>query len=58
MFVLECDTCTHNLLDDMEYLDTDITVVQEGLQTVSIGVEAMRRLDVVNQSVFDLRVSG
>ncbi|XP_053393780.1 laminin subunit alpha-like isoform X2 [Mercenaria mercenaria] len=47
----ECDTCTHNLLDDMEVLDADITDVQSGLQTVSIGVEAMRRLDVVNQTI-------
>lgn len=40
----------------MEVLDTDISDVQSGLKTVSIGVEAMRRLDVVNQTVADLRV--
>ena len=41
----------------MEVLDRDITDVQAGLQTVSIGVEAMKRLDVVNQSISDLEVS-
>ena len=44
-------------MDDIEYLDGNITYVQTGLTTVSIGVEAMKRLDRANQTVFDLQVS-
>lgn len=51
----ECDECTHYLMDDIEYLDGNITEVQSGLTTVSIGVEAMKRLNSANQSVFDLQ---
>ena len=54
---LECDECTHYLMDDIDYLDGNITEVQSGLTTVSIGVEAMKRLDRANQTVFDLQVS-
>ena len=43
-------------MDDIEYLDGNITEVQTGLTTVSIGVEAMKRLDRANQSVHDLQV--
>ena len=52
----ECDECTHYLIDDIEYLDSNITEVQTGLTTVSIGVEAMKRLDRANVTVFDLQV--
>ena len=55
-YLTECDTCTHNLLDDMDYLDMNISDVQDGLQTVSIGVFAMRRLDNVNKTVIELQV--
>ena len=45
-------------MDDLEYLDSNITAVQSGLTTVSIGVAAMKRLDKANQTVFDLQVSS
>ena len=41
-------------MDDIEYLDGNITYVQTGLTTVSIGVEAMKRLDRANQTVFHI----
>jgi len=38
-------------MDDVEYMDGNITLVQDGLQTVSIGVYAMQRLDKANESI-------
>lgn len=40
----------------MDYMDGDITEVQAGLQTVSIGVEAMKRLNKANMTVAELQV--
>ena len=57
LFMAECDECTHYLMDDLEYLDGNITEVQTGLTTVSIGVEAMKRLERANVTVFDLQVN-
>ncbi|WAR24784.1 LAMA-like protein [Mya arenaria] len=51
----ECDTCIDNLLDDLEVLEVDVESVKGGLETVSIGVEAMKRLDRANASIFTLQ---
>ncbi|XP_052778102.1 laminin subunit alpha-like [Mya arenaria] len=51
----ECDTCIDNLLDDLEVLEVDVESVKGGLETVSIGQEAMKRLDRANASIFTLQ---
>lgn len=57
MLFSECDTCIDNLLDDLEALDSEMYGVADGLQTVSIGIAAMRRLESANTSVFTFQVS-
>ncbi|KAL3869382.1 hypothetical protein ACJMK2_042067 [Sinanodonta woodiana] len=51
----ECDNCIHVLLDDMDYLDRNITIIQRSLKMVSIGVSAMRKIDQINQTSLELR---
>ena len=55
--VSECESCIHHLLDDMDVLDEDMDKVRDGLATVSIGVEAMKRLERANQSVAAMEVN-
>ncbi len=54
--VSECDSCVHLLLDDVLILDHNITIISKDLDSVSVGVGAMRRLDNINRTVALLRV--
>ena len=55
-WLAECDSCVHLLLDDVDMLDQNITEVSEDLDSVSVGVGAMRRLDRIEEEVATLRV--
>ena len=47
----------HLLLDDMDYLDRNITVMMEDLESVSVGVRTVRRLEDIKNAVRELGVS-
>ncbi|XP_060084833.1 laminin-like protein epi-1 [Ylistrum balloti] len=46
-----CDNCVHILLDDLEFMDRNLTSLTGNLATVSVGVTAMKRLQAINDSV-------
>ena len=52
---VECDSCVHLLVDDVELLEHNVTTMIERLEDVSVGVLAMRRLQRLNASVIELR---
>ena len=53
----ECDSCVHLLLDDVEVMDHSITTISKDLDSVSVGVGAIRRLERINNTVIQLRVN-
>ena len=53
----ECDSCVNLLIDDIEILDRDITRMILELGNVSTVVLALRRLEQINNTVYELRVS-
>ena len=55
---LECDSCIHILLDELENMDASVTDIMDDLDSVSVGVGAIRRLNYINQTAHDLRVSS
>ena len=44
------------LIDDVEFLDHNLTLIMKDLDSVSVGVGAMRRLERINNTVYELRV--
>ena len=53
----ECDSCIHLLLDDLGIMDHNVSTIVGELEHVSVGVGAIRRLDQINGTVHQLRVS-
>ena len=53
----ECDSCVHLLLDEVEHLDINITEIKKDLKYLSVGVNAIKRLESANRTVYELRVS-
>jgi laminin alpha 3/5 len=53
----ECDSCIHILLDEVEDLDSKVTVIMDDLDSVSVGVGAIRRLEAINNTAHNLRNS-
>ncbi|KAK3091660.1 hypothetical protein FSP39_021617 [Pinctada imbricata] len=51
----ECDSCVHILLDDVEVLERNISRLSINLESVSIGVTAFKRLEDINNTVYELR---
>lgn len=56
MYFPECDNCIHLLLDDMEFIDVNVTNMIEELESVSVGQGAIRKLEEFNRTVHELRV--
>jgi len=54
-WVVECDSCVHLLVDDVELLEHNISTMVRSLENVNVGVLAMRRLDRINVSVTEIR---
>jgi len=52
---VECDSCVHLLVDDVELLEHNLTSMVRSLDNINVGVLAMRRLQRINVSVTDLR---
>lgn len=52
----ECDSCVHLLLDDMDYLHRNITMMMSDLESVSVGVRTVRRLEEIKKAVNELGV--
>ena len=46
------------LIDDVVILDHNVTTIMHELESVSVGVTAMRRLEKINSTVHELRVGG
>ncbi|XP_021350179.1 laminin subunit alpha-like isoform X1 [Mizuhopecten yessoensis] len=46
-----CDNCVHILLDDLEFMDRNLTSLTGNLATVSVGVTALKRLEAINESI-------
>lgn len=53
--ISECDNCVHLLVDDTEILERNVSVMIRDLNSISVGVLAMRRLERINNTVFQLR---
>ncbi|CAL1548003.1 unnamed protein product [Lymnaea stagnalis] len=53
----ECDYCVHLLLDDLDFLARNVSVVNRQLREVSIGVGAFNQLNSNNETVGMLRPS-
>jgi len=51
----ECDNCVHLLVDDTEVLERNVSVMIRDLNSISVGVLAMRRLERINNTVNQLR---
>uniref|UniRef100_A0A0B7BNE7 Laminin subunit alpha n=1 Tax=Arion vulgaris TaxID=1028688 RepID=A0A0B7BNE7_9EUPU len=51
----ECDYCVHLLLDDLDVLTRNVSVISRQLGEVSIGVGAFNKLSHYNDSVNSLR---
>ena len=56
--LLECDYCIHLLLDDLDVLRRNFSIVERELNQVSVGVGAYNRLSQINNTVAELRVSN
>lgn len=54
--IVECDNCVHLLLDDIEELDSNVTIIRKDLNTISVGAWALVRLQKINETVYQLRV--
>jgi len=52
---VECDSCVHLLVDDVELLEHNVTSMIDSLENINVGVLAMRRLQRINTSVIELR---
>lgn len=53
----ECDSCVNLLLDDVEILNYNLTIMSHELKNISAGVLALLRLERINNTVHELRVS-
>lgn len=53
-----CDNCVHILLDDLDFLQRNMTGVGGNLESVSAGVTALRRLEDINSTVVEYKVSS
>ena len=51
----ECDNCVHLLVDDVEILEYNVSSMKLELESVSVGVLAVRRLEKINSTVAELR---
>jgi laminin alpha 3/5 len=51
----ECDSCVHLLVDDTEYILGNVSTMIRDLSSISVGVLAVRRLEKINQTVYELR---
>lgn len=54
-FHLECDNCIHLLMDDIEFLDRNVTTMRRELDSISVGILAFQRLEKINRTVAELR---
>lgn len=52
-----CDNCVHTLLDDTDRLQFDIINASDSLYIINIGVEARKRLELLNLTTQEMRVS-
>lgn len=52
----ECGYCVHLLMDDLDFMDRNVTVSRRTLASVSVGVAAFQKLSDINQTIADLRV--
>ena len=52
---VECDSCVHLLVDDVELLEHNITTMVQSLENINVGVLAMRRLNRINVTVIELQ---
>ena len=51
----ECDYCIHILLDDMDSMGRDMSVVSREMAEVSVGVGAFNKLGSYNSTVAELQ---
>ena len=51
----ECDNCVHLLVDDSEELERNLSSTIRELNSISVGVLAMRRLERINSTIAELR---
>ncbi|XP_071119471.1 laminin subunit alpha-like [Haliotis cracherodii] len=51
----ECGYCVHLLMDDLDFMDRNVTVSRRTLASVSVGVAAFQKLSDINQTIADLR---
>ena len=52
---VECDSCVHLLVDDVELLSHNLTTMILSLENINVGVLAMRRLQRINATVIERR---
>lgn len=52
----QCDNCVHTLLDETDSMQFDISNASDSLYIINIGVEAMKRLEILNDTTNRVRV--
>lgn len=56
LFNTECDGCIHLLLDEIDFMEYNLTAMIYELDSVSVGVNTLKRLNKINSTVYELRV--
>ncbi|XP_077991288.1 laminin subunit alpha-5-like [Glandiceps talaboti] len=52
---MPCDDCVNILLDEVEILNHNISEVGDNLHDISVGVGALKRLEQINETAYELK---